>query len=322
MCMKIVIYSGKMMPDWLISGKQMQTCLNSAVYLAKMGTERLGRKLSMHVDILQRYKVLECLSVFLDYTAMLHFKTEKLQCFLRQYLKIPLIWSKVIFLPIPDIVLHVHLAYLKNVLALGKNIWMCSNWLLMCSTLCMYNWICTWAFSWMHLAHIHVAVHVYINCTRLSLWALSWGVYHTAASSGLLPSLLEKIICLASCQQDRLGKISHAGWNSAALIRESSHVLWVCSCWVSCTFTVLWHRPCAILRRRTDLWCFTTGRSSDAVYHTQFHLPSGSRERVLGFSSLFPSSSVFPPRVQKSSRVRCWSNAHEFTLKWTAFTFF
>lgn len=39
MCMKIVIFSIKLMPDWLISGKQMQTCLNSAMYLAKMGTE-------------------------------------------------------------------------------------------------------------------------------------------------------------------------------------------------------------------------------------------------------------------------------------------
>lgn len=139
---------------------------------------------------------------------------------------------------------------------------MCSNWLFMCSTLCLYNWICTWAFSWLHLAHIHIAVHVYINCTMLSLWALSWGVYHTAASTGPLPSLLEKIICLASCQQDKLGKISHPGCNSAALIRESSHVLWVCSLWVSCAFTVLWHQPCAILRGRTDLfyggekwWC-------------------------------------------------------------------
>lgn len=163
--------------------------------------------------------------------------------------------------------------------------------------------------------HIHVAVHVYINCMMLSLWALSWGVYHTAASSGLLPSLLEKIICLASCQLDKLGKISHPGWNSAALIRESSHVLWVCSCWMSCAFAVLWHRPHAILRGRTDLWCSTAGRISDAIYPPQFHLPSGSRERVLGFSSLLPSSSVFPPKVQKSSHVPYWSNAHEFTMK-------
>lgn len=50
------------MPDWLINGKQMQTRFNSAVYLAKMGAERLGRKLLMHVDLLQRYKVAECLS--------------------------------------------------------------------------------------------------------------------------------------------------------------------------------------------------------------------------------------------------------------------
>lgn len=62
MCMKIVICLGKLMPDWLISGKQMQTCLNSAMYLAKMGAERLGRKLSMHA--LQRYEVAECLFVF------------------------------------------------------------------------------------------------------------------------------------------------------------------------------------------------------------------------------------------------------------------
>lgn len=54
MCMNIVIYSSKIMPDWLISGKQMQTCWNSAVYLAKMEVEKLGRKLSMHVDLLQR----------------------------------------------------------------------------------------------------------------------------------------------------------------------------------------------------------------------------------------------------------------------------
>lgn len=68
----VVIYSSKLMPDWLISGKQMQTCLNGAVYLAKMGAERLGRKLSMHVDLLQIYKVAECLSVFLDYADVLH----------------------------------------------------------------------------------------------------------------------------------------------------------------------------------------------------------------------------------------------------------
>lgn len=199
---------------------------------------------------------------------------------------------------------------------------MCSNWLLLCGTLWMYKWISTWTFSWMHLAHIHSAVHIYIKCTMLSLWALSWGVYHTAASPGLLPSLLEKIICLASCQQDKLGKISHPGWNSAALFRESSHVLWVCSCWVSCAFDILWHRPRAILRGRTDLWCFTAGRSGDAAYHTQFHLPSGSREGVLGCSPLLPTSSVFPPKVQKSSCVCYWSNARAFTMKLIAFTFF
>lgn len=38
-----------------------------------------------------------------------------------------------------------------------------------------------------------------------------------------LPSI-RKIICLAACQQDEMGKISCPGWKSAALIRESSHV--------------------------------------------------------------------------------------------------
>lgn len=64
------------------------------------------------------------------------------------------------------------------------------------------------------------------------------------------------------------------------------------------------------------------GRSGYAVYHTQFHLPSGIRERMLGFYSLFTGSSAFPTKVQKSSRVCYWSNAHEFTMKLTAFTFF
>lgn len=72
MCLKIVIYSSKLMPDWLISAKQMQTCLNSAVYLDKMEAESLGRKLSMRVDLLQRYKMAECLSVLLEYTDILH----------------------------------------------------------------------------------------------------------------------------------------------------------------------------------------------------------------------------------------------------------
>lgn len=185
----------------------------------------------------------------------------------------------------------------------------------MCSTLCMYNWICTWAFSWMHLAHIHVAVHVYINCMMLSLWALSWGVYHTASSPGLLPSLLEKIVCLASCQQDKLGKISHPGWNSAAVIRESSHVLWVCSCWVSCPFAVLWHWLHAILRGRTDLWCFTAGRSGDAVYHIQFHLTSGSREKVLGFFLL--SSQVLQCFPQMYKKVHVFAiEAMHMNLPW------
>lgn len=60
------------MPDWLISAKQMQTWLNSAVYLDKMEAESLGRKLSMRVDLLQRYKMAECLSVLLEYTDILH----------------------------------------------------------------------------------------------------------------------------------------------------------------------------------------------------------------------------------------------------------
>lgn len=115
----------------------------------------------------------------------------------------------------------------------------------MCSAVCIYNQISTWAVSWMRLACIQLALHIYISCMMLSLWALSWDVYHTASSPVLLPSLLEKIICLAACQKDKLGKISHPGWKSAALTRESSHVLWGCSCWALCAFNILWiHVPC------------------------------------------------------------------------------
>lgn len=76
----------------------------------------------------------------------------------------------------------------------------------MCIALCIYNQISAWVVSWMHLAHIQVAVHIYINCTMLSLWALSWGVYHTAASPHLLPSLREKIICLACLPARQIGE--------------------------------------------------------------------------------------------------------------------
>lgn len=83
---------------------------------------------------------------------------------------------------------------------------MCSNRLLTCDALCIYNRISAWAVSWMHLACLQVAVHVYINCMMLSLRALHWGVYHTASSAGLLPSLLEKIICLACLPAIQIGE--------------------------------------------------------------------------------------------------------------------
>lgn len=137
--------------------------------------------------------------------------------------------------------------------------------------------------------------HARVNCAMLSLWALSWGFYHTAASPGLLPSLLEKSICLAACQQHKLGKISHRSWKLAALIMEPSHVVWGCSCWVLCAFDVLWHQLHVILRERTDLQWFTAGRNGDATYSRSILFAFWQQgSHVWLFPSLPKFSSIFP----------------------------
>lgn len=76
----------------------------------------------------------------------------------------------------------------------------------MCIALCIYNWINTQAVSWMSVAHIEVAVHIYINCMVLFLWALSRGVYHTTLSPGLLSPPSEKSFVLLLASKINWGK--------------------------------------------------------------------------------------------------------------------
>lgn len=153
----------------------------------------------------------------------------------------------------------------------------------MCIALCIYNRISAWVVSWMHLAHIQVAVHIYINCMMLSLWALSWGVYHTAASPHLLPSLREKIICLACLPARQIGE------NQPSWLEVGSPDQGIQSCplrlfllgvlWLRCTLTPA---PCDSEGKNWFTVVYSGLQRGEVVMlriDARFHLPSGQGNR-------------------------------------------
>lgn len=182
----------------------------------------------------------------------------------------------------------------------------------MCSALCIHHQVSAWAVSWVHLACIQVAVHVYINCTMVPLWALSWGVCHTASSPGLLPSPLEKIVCLA-CLPAILGG-SQQPWSGKPVM--SSEVVPAGRRMPSMYFDTgsMWFWGKELIYsglQRGEMWCRLSTLSS-----------IGLLETMLGFSALFLCPPVFSPKVQQSSNAWYWSNAHEFSMKLITFTLF
>lgn len=170
----------------------------------------------------------------------------------------------------------------------------------MCSAVCIYNQISTWAVSWMRLACIQLALHIYISCMMLSLWALSWDVYHTASSPVLLPSLLEKIICLArKINWEKSAILAGSLWPWPGNPVMSSEVVPAGHCVPSTYFEFMFH---VTPRERTDLQWLTAGRSDGDSYRRSVPFACWQQGKNACLFRCVPKSSSVLPKGSKKFR--------------------
>lgn len=172
----------------------------------------------------------------------------------------------------------------------------------MCSGLCMHSWISAWGISWVHLARIQVTLH--------ELWAGAFITPLLLLASSPHHQENHPYCCLPVWQ---ISKISHPGWKSAAVIRESSLTLRVCSRWALCACNVLWHWLPVFLRKELISSGQQQGEMTTHHSGNRLHLRVGKQSFVF-----LPSSPVLQYVLHRGSRVQVlviWSNAHEFSMR-------
>lgn len=185
----------------------------------------------------------------------------------------------------------------------------------MCIALCAYSWINTRAVSWVSVAHIQVAVHMYINCMMLFLWALSWSVHHTTPPGLLSPPSEKSFVLLLA---------SKINWGKSAVLAGSQQP-WLGNPVMSKVVPA--GRQCTL----TPVMCDSEGKNGFTVIYSgekwcrmlMFSsiclLAAG---KTLGFLVLFLSFPIFSPKVQQNSNIHNWSNTQKFSMKLITFVFF